>query len=168
MSKSPRNIVLGGFMGTGKSTVGKLVAARLGWDFVDGDDAIMRHVGKSISEIFESEGEAAFRMYETEVAQTLASLERYVIATGGGALVNPRNLETFMATGVVICLNAEKATIRRRLGNFAGRPLAPNWEALLDQRRAAYASIPYQIDTTDKSPTQTAEEVIAIWRNAST
>jgi shikimate kinase len=168
MSKTPRNIVLGGFMGTGKSTIGKLVAAQLGWKFVDGDDAIVRFAGKSIPEIFDSEGEAAFRKYETEVVQTLASLERHVIATGGGALVNPRNLEMFMATGVVICLNAEEATIRQRLGNFAGRPLAPNWESLLDQRREAYAAIPYQIDTTDKSPTQTAEEVIATWRNAST
>ena len=161
------NLVLTGFMGTGKTTVGQLVADQLGWQFVDSDDAIVRQVGRTIPEIFAVEGEAGFRHYETQVCAALATGQHQVIATGGGALVNAHNRAVMQANGLVICLTAAPEVIKERLTDFEGRPLAPNWESLLQQRRAAYAEIPYQVDTTHKTPQDVAQEIVDLWQKSS-
>lgn len=166
-TNKPRNIVLGGFMATGKSTVGMMVADGLRWRFVDTDDEIIERTGMTIPEIFEQHGEAGFRRFERAICQSLAARSGYVIATGGGLLIDPANLALMQATGVVICLNAEPQVIAQRLQGGNGRPLAPNWETLYEQRRAAYAAIPHQIDTTGKTPQQVAQEVIALWKRES-
>lgn len=158
----PRNIILTGFMGTGKTTVGELVADFIGWRFVDMDDEIVERVGRSIPDIFAQEGEAGFRRYERIICQSLAARDSQVIATGGGALIDPTNRALMMQSGLVICLSASSDVIRARLADGAGRPLAANWETLLAQRQAAYAEIPHQIETTDLTPTAVAEKVIAL------
>lgn len=162
----PRNIILTGFMGTGKTTVGELVADTIGWHFVDMDDEIVERIGRSIPQIFADEGEAGFRRYERIICQSLAARDSQVIATGGGALVDPANRALMIQSGMVICLNAAPEALRERLGDGSGRPLAPNWEALLQQRQAAYAEIPYQIETTELTPEQVAEKVVRLWSDS--
>lgn len=161
-----RNIVLGGFMGTGKTTVGELIAAKLYWPFVDADAEIESRFGRSIPEIFEQQGEGAFRRYEMIIAQSLAARKNTVIATGGGMLVDSANLAMMQSSGFVVCLNAAPEAIEARLGDGEGRPLAWGWRDLLESRREAYAQIPHQVKTTDRDPEAVAEEVIALWRKS--
>ncbi len=194
------NIVLTGFMGTGKTTVGRAVARRLGRPFVDMDAEIEAQAGKSIPRIFAEDGEAAFRRIEAQVCEVLARLgqetvgERkgelgkvsdrnphhldwgiigdyrgLVIATGGGALVNPTNRALMMKHGLVICLTCRADEILRRVRRDApDRPLLnvedPRAEVqrLLDARRDAYRAIPWQIDTTELSVEEVVERVCEI------
>jgi shikimate kinase len=167
-TKPDRNIVLTGFMGTGKTTIGLKVAACLGRPFVDTDDVIVEQAGKTIPEIFEQEGEAVFRHYERRVCRFYAGSSGYVIATGGGMLVDPDNCRVMLASGLVICLLASKETIRERLAGQTGRPLfSGDWESLYDRRMEAYAAIPHQIDTTGRQPDDIVQEIIALWQNQS-
>jgi shikimate kinase/3-dehydroquinate synthase len=162
------NIVLNGFMGTGKSAVGREVARRLGWQFVDMDDAIVLRVGKPIPRIFAEHGEPAFRAVESGVCAELSTQDGLVIATGGGALVNPDNRRVMMRGGTVICLTADPDEILRRVGDDDNRPLlnVPDPRAriaeLLAARRAAYQAIPWQVETTGLSVEEVAEQVIAL------
>jgi shikimate kinase/3-dehydroquinate synthase len=163
-----RNIVLTGFMGTGKSAVGQVVARRLGRKFIDMDNAIVLRAGKPIPRIFAEYGEPAFRAMESDVCAELSEQGSLVIATGGGALVNAENRRTMMAGGTVICLNASPDEILRRVGEDDGRPLlnVPDPHAriaeLLDARRAAYQTIPWQIDTSTLSIDEVAEQVLGL------
>lgn len=162
------NIALTGFMGTGKSAVGRVVARRLGRKFVDMDNAIVLRAGKPIPRIFSEFGESAFRAIESEVCAELSEQENLVIATGGGALVNADNRRTMMVSGTVVCLNASPDEILRRVGGDDNRPLlsVPDPRArvaeLLNMRRAAYQAIPWQIDTTALSIDEVAEQVIGL------
>jgi shikimate kinase/3-dehydroquinate synthase len=162
------NIVLTGFMGTGKTTVGQEVARWLGRQFVDMDDVIVERAGKPIPRIFAEDGEAAFRRMESQVCADLGAQNGLVIATGGGALVNPGNRTAMMKGGNVICLNCEPDEILRRVDGNDDRPLLnvpdPHGriEALLEVRREAYTAIPWQIDTTGLSVEEIAARVIAL------
>jgi shikimate kinase len=160
-------IVLCGFMGTGKTTVGKLVADQLGWDFVDTDALIVERAGITIPDIFKRYGEAMFRSYERQIAQEAALWQRIVLSTGGGMPVNPENLKDLQRNGLVICLNASPEAIEERLGTGEGRPLANDWRKLLEARRDAYARIPHHIDTTGRTAEDIAQEVIALWQKSS-
>lgn len=160
----PRNIILAGFMGTGKTTVGQLVADFIGWHFVDTDDEIIHRVGMTIPEIFEKEGEAGFRRYEKIICQSVVAESKQVISTGGGLLIDSANRDLMLKSGLVICLTASQAAIQERIEEGSGRPLAQNWRKLLESRREIYAALPYQIDTTDSTPREVAERVIALWR----
>ena len=156
------NIVITGFMGTGKSTVGELVAAELERQFVDMDLVIEERFGLPIPEIFKRHGEAIFRTVERGLAQELSLQSGLVIATGGGALV-PEDMRDLMGrTGKLICLNAGKAEISARLSETDNRPLASNWQALFEQRQSAYARIPNQIETSGKTAEAVACEIIAM------
>ena len=117
------NLALAGFMGCGKSTIGRQVAAELGFTFVDTDEAIIDRAGMPITEIFSTEGEAAFRQLEREVIAELASRTSLVIATGGGAIVDPENLASLKTHSLVICLWASAETIHRRTQHQTHRPL---------------------------------------------
>ena len=168
------NIVLTGFMGTGKSSVGRAVAARLGRPFVDMDVEIEARAGKTLSAIFAEEGEPAFRQMEADLCRELsarqASAPAPVIATGGGALVNDlygaQNRRRMMAPGPVFCLTADIDTILQRLAQAEDRPLLDvddrrtEAEDLLARRHEAYAALPRQIDTTDRSLEQIVDRVI--------
>jgi shikimate kinase len=163
-----KNITLAGFMGTGKSTVGRLVAERLGWRFVDTDEIIETRSGHTIAEIFAQGGESAFRQLEAEVCPEMAALVHQVIAVGGGALLNPVIRECVQTHSLLIALTCDLDEIMRRVGNAPARPLyTPDREQLaelLNARAAHYASMPYHIDTTPLTPEQTAEEVFRLWQ----
>ena len=109
------NIIIIGFSFTGKSVVGKLVARKLGWKYIDSDHAIAAAVGKPIPDIFAEKGEAHFRALEREMLQQACSGRRGVIVTGGGAIADPRNRELLLQSGIVICLEAQPKTIYKRL-----------------------------------------------------
>jgi shikimate kinase/3-dehydroquinate synthase len=163
-----RNVVVTGFMGTGKTRVGREVARRLGRPFVDMDAEIEARAGKPIPRIFAGDGEAAFRRMEAALCEELSAREGLVIATGGGALVNPISRERMMESGTVVCLTCAPEEILRRVGSNAGRPLLDvtdsraEIERLLEARREPYAAIPWQIDTTGLSVEEVADQVIGI------
>ena len=161
-----RNVILTGFMGTGKSTVGRRLASQLGWTFCDTDPMIEERAGKSIPRIFAEDGEAAFRAIETEVARGLAALEHCVIATGGGIVVTAGNLELLEAAGRVILLEASPEEIWRRVGGSDHRPLLahpdPQGEIvrLLGQRAGAYGRIRTKINTDGRTAGQIVQDIV--------
>ncbi|HQY92316.1 3-dehydroquinate synthase [Caldilinea sp.] len=165
---SDRNLILTGFMGVGKSTVGRLLAARLNRRFVDMDDVLVARFGKEIPAIFAEEGEEAFRVAEARLCQELADERGLVISTGGGALVNAQSKAALEASGVVLCLHAAEPVILARLAAATDRPLLPGEaeerrqrvHTLLQQRRMAYGAIAYQIDTTNLTGEEVADQVI--------
>jgi shikimate kinase len=163
------NIIITGFMGTGKSTVSHLVAEKLGRTLVDTDAEIEKRIGKSVAQIFADEGEAYFRLIERRMCRFLAAQRGYVIATGGGMLIDDGNRDVMLASGTVVCLMADAEVLAERLrADQSDRPLMKgNWRALLEQRRSAYAAIPNQIDTSQKSPEQVADEIVALCQAAS-
>lgn len=144
-------VFLTGFMGTGKTTVGRRLAERLGLVFVDTDEEIERLEGHPISEIFANDGEAYFRKVEQSVID--AAPADAVVATGGGAMIDPRNCRRMRAAGPIICLTADPETIYERTAANRDRPLLAEGDArhrireLLARRAAAYAQADYTIDT---------------------
>ncbi len=160
------NIVLTGFMGTGKSTVGRVLASQLDFEFVDTDEVIERRHG-SIATIFRDRGEAAFRLIEREVAVELARRARTVIATGGRMMLDPANIELFTKNGRVFCLAATPDEILVRVTadvQRADRPLLAGPEPreaiidLLAERSAGYACFE-QIATDARPPEAIAAEI---------
>lgn len=164
-----RNIVITGFMGTGKSTVGRLVAEKLGRPFMDTDEELVRRVGMSIPEIFQRQGEQGFRHIERRLCRFLAAQGGYVVSTGGGMLIDESNRDVMSASGWVVCLTADPEVIMTRLKqDTVERPLLKgDWYGLLEKRRPIYDTIPNQIDTTGKTPEQVANEIIQLWQTVS-
>jgi shikimate kinase len=161
-----RNIVITGFMATGKSTIGALVARRLGWRFIDSDAEIVRQAGHEIPAIFADEGEAGFRHREAAVMRALLQQDQQVIATGGGTLINEETRRLALKDNLVVCLTASDVVLARRLSGVQGRPLAANWRALLEARRPVYSAFPHQIDTGSLKPNQAVEEIIRLWQQS--
>lgn len=163
----PLPLVLTGFMGTGKTSVGHVVAEKLGRQFVDMDVIIEAKEGMPIPKIFETRGEAYFRAREAEVCAQLALREDLVVATGGGALVNPQNRAHFK-DAFVVCLDATPDEIFSRLHGATNRPLLASPKPrqriveLLGARRDAYAQIEWHLETTGKSIDQVAEEIVTL------
>jgi 3-dehydroquinate synthase len=164
-----RNIVLTGFMGTGKTAVGRVVARILGREFIDMDTLIADCAENTIPRIFAEDGEAVFRRMEKELCRELSGREDLVIATGGGALVDPENHTLMMKTGTVVCLTASRDEIVRRLNemDLSARPLlGDNPQAavarLMEARRDAYRAFPWRIDTTGLPVEEVAQRVIEI------
>src|SRR6185503_4675565 len=118
-----RNIFLVGMMGAGKSSVGKLLARHLGKTFYDSDHVIESRTGVKIPIIFELEGEAGFRAREAAVIEELSALDDVVLATGGGAVLNPRNRELLKARGIVVYLRASVNELWSRTRHDRNRPL---------------------------------------------
>lgn len=123
MSSECVNLYLVGFMGTGKTTVGRGVAARLGYEFVDSDHEIERLHGRSVSDIFAVEGEAAFRRYERDFIEKGHPETSQVVACGGGLIVPEGMLELVQSKGIMVCLHATVATILERTSRNRNRPL---------------------------------------------
>lgn len=169
MPASDANLVLVGFMGTGKSAVGRRAARRLGRRLVDMDTLIEQREGRPIPEIFREAGEPHFRALERALVVELAAERGLVISTGGGVVVNPDNIADFSRTGVVVCLAATPETILARVGHDTHRPLlqAPDRMAriadLLEKRRPLYEAIPDRIDTTGLSADAVADRVLDIF-----
>jgi len=163
-----KNLILTGFMGTGKTAVGQDLARRLARVFLDMDALIAEREGMGVAEIFGQQGEARFRRLEGELCQELAAKQNLVIASGGGSLIPDANREILGASGQVVCLRASIDEIMHRLERVHDRPLldAPDREAriaaLLAQRAEAYGRIPLQVDTTGLTVTQVADRVLVL------
>jgi len=161
------NIVLLGFMGTGKTTVGKILARRLGMTLVDMDRVIEERTGRTISQIFAEDGEPKFRALERSLVKELSARQGLVIATGGGVVLNPDNVADFYRSGFVVCLMANPETILDRTAKESHRPLLEGGERaaritkLLESRRALYDAIAHRIDTTTLTPDEVAAKIIA-------
>jgi shikimate kinase len=168
-----RNLVfLTGFMGTGKTVVGRELARRLGRRFIDLDDEIERAAGRSVREIFERSGEADFRAREREALERVCRLDAAVVATGGGTPVDPVNRRVLRAAGNVICLGADVPTILARVGDGQDRPLLAGtsdrsarirW--LLEARAEAYADADHGVDTSGREVDDIVGEITA-WLDA--
>ena len=160
-----RNLVLTGFMGTGKTTVGRILADRLGYGFVDTDEVIESRAGP-IPEIFERDGEAAFREMERSVARELAERASLVIASGGRMMLDSECVACLEPTADVVCLTASPDTVIERIGDTGGRPLLDVPDAsrrvreLLDERAEGYARFA-SMDTDGRSADEVADAVMA-------
>ncbi len=164
-----RNIIFVGFMATGKTTVGRRLAERIAYAFVDLDDLIATEAGMPIPRIFEEQGEPAFRALEARMVEKATGLSRTVIATGGGAVVDPANLRRMQSCGMVIALTADPATILARAGAAAAarRPmLAGDAESrirlLLGQRADAYARADVMLDTSEITVEQVTDAILRL------
>ena len=161
------NLVLCGMMGSGKSTVGKYLATRLSYAFVDTDDVLEGRFGK-ITDIFTQFGEEYFREREREVCVELAKSEGLVLATGGGLVLKKENVDCLKKSGTLIFLRAKASTLAERLQADTDRPLLqtegdlePRIAELLQIRTPIYESVAdYILDVDGKTPEEIAEEII--------
>lgn len=174
MNAADVNLYLVGFMGTGKSTVGRAVAHKLGFNLIDSDHAIEERQQKTIPEIFAQQGEPAFRAMEREFIEGGHPLERTVIACGGGLVIQPGMLERLKAHGVVVCLHASIETILARTARHQNRPLlvSENPEervrTLYAQREAIYRRSGTLILTDSRPLHDIVSHVIRAWRRDAT
>jgi shikimate kinase len=167
------NLILVGFMGTGKSSIGRQVARRLGFQFLDTDQLIVEREGRAITQIFERLGEAAFRALETRTLESLEHLNRCVIATGGGIVVKPENRRILRRLGFVVGLTAAPEVVYERVSRNDKRPLLHNpdprgtVERLLGERAEAYAdAAQFTLDTSTISQLEAADRIITEARRA--
>jgi len=161
-----RPLILTGFMGAGKSSVGRALADKLRCPFIDLDAEITGRAGRSINEIFAKDGEAAFRVLESACLEQVLHLRVAVIATGGGAVIADANRALMRATGVVVNLTASFDRIMERLSGDTSRPLyagndpAKRAKALMEQREQFYNDADIRIDTDGKSVEDVAAEIL--------
>lgn len=159
------HIILTGFMGTGKSTIGKRIAARLGRKFIDTDVLVEQKSGKTIATLFMERGEPYFRTLEQEAIAQVCTEERSVVATGGGALVNEENVRKLKASGTVICLTATPEIILSRVQGNKDRPLLQSdnplekIRTLLAARADVYAKADLTIDTSNLNVEAVVEKI---------
>jgi shikimate kinase len=167
------NIVLVGFMGTGKSAVGERLAAALGWPLLDTDAVIEERAGCRIAEIFARAGEPGFREQESAVVAEAAARDCVVIATGGGVLGRDENVACLKANGRLVCLTARPEVILDRTAPWGDRPLLATAsdprqavERLLGARAPRYALADLTIDTSDLTVEQVAGRILTALRLA--
>lgn len=171
-TRTIHNIALIGFMGTGKSTVGRLVAEQLRFELLDTDALIEQRSGKKITEIFAQNGEATFRDLETQLVEELSPRTRLVIATGGGLPTNPANLASLKTHALVICLWAAPEHIFERVRDQSHRPLLHDADplgkirALLAAREPFYKQGDVLLNSDLRSAREVAQQVIAHFRFA--
>lgn len=169
--RSCRNIALIGFMGTGKTTVGSLLAQLLGFEFIDTDKVIEQRQNRRISDIFAQQGEAHFRQLESDLCTELESSQSAVIATGGGLPVNPSNLDSLRRHALVACLWATPETIYARVRSQHHRPLLNDPDPLqrirdlLSLRTPAYKRADIIVGVDFRSPIETARTIAASFRH---
>ena len=159
----PERIVLVGFMGAGKSTVGRVLARRLGWSFLDMDERIEERTGRRIADFFRERGEAAFRSEELRVAQELRFRSRQVIATGGGAFAEPATREALREGAFTVYVAGDFETLAARVPADGRRPLAADREImrrLLAEREPYYRSADLTVDGTE-APEAVAGRIVA-------
>jgi shikimate kinase len=159
----PRIIALIGFMGSGKSAVGRELAALLRWDFTDLDALIEEGEGSTVAEIFAARGEGAFRSLESRYLAGLAGRERLVLAAGGGTPVSPANSK-FFARAATFFLSVSLPLALARTGADSSRPLLARGrealQALYEERLPVYRSLGREIDTDGLAPGEVAEEIV--------
>src|SRR4051812_5645250 len=167
------NLALLGFMGTGKSSVGRLVASTLHFTFLDTDDVIEARAGATISEIFKHQGEPVFRAMESGIVEELKRRDKTVISTGGGLPVNEQNLASLKTHALTICLWASPEKIYHRVKEQKHRPLLSEADPmakigqLLSEREKFYRQADVLINTEFRSMKEVAQQVINQFRMAS-
>ena len=155
--KKKPNIVLVGFMGTGKTSIGRRLSTQLRMRYVDTDDIIERDSGRRISDIFAEDGEPAFRELESEAVRKVSKLYNYVISTGGGVVLKEANMVELKRNGIVFCLNATAEEIYKRVRHQSHRPLLQTPDPLtkiksmLEERHSYYVKADYMVETTGRS-----------------
>jgi shikimate kinase len=160
------NIILTGFMGSGKTTVGEVLSRRLDWPLIDMDTEIEREEEMKISEIFSTLGEPAFRDMETEMAEKLSTLNDVVISTGGGVVLRETNISHLRRNGRIICLMARPETVYERIKDNHDRPLLKGNDPmgkiheLLEFRMPYYRNADMIIDTDDLTPDEIVLNII--------
>ncbi|MBA7507094.1 3-dehydroquinate synthase [subsurface metagenome] len=175
MKRAASNIVITGFSGTGKSLVARKIARQLDWDFIDTDNEIVSLAKKPIAEIFSSDGEGKFRELEREAIKRASQQSHRVIATGGGAIVDPQNRAQLARNGFIVCLEARPEIICQRLfqEDSHGSEIRPLLEGdnplerirqLKAQRQPYYDDVDLVINTDDLSIAEVAKEVVKGWR----
>ncbi len=167
--KRTPGIFLVGFMGSGKSTVGRALADELGWGFVDLDEDIETREGMAISQIFDTRGEAEFRKAETAaLRERVRLIERgkpFVVALGGGAFLSDENFEMVSNNGVSVWLDCPFSMVERRLAGFEHRPLARDPEKLRELfavRRAGYERADYSVPVESDDAAVTVAKIMAL------
>jgi shikimate kinase len=156
-------VYLVGFMGSGKSTVGRLVAERLELKFVDLDERIEEHEGQTVQEIFRDSGEQRFREIEAEALRRVSTGSRKVVAVGGGTYANPENRNLIGRTGTAVYLEAALETILKRVEADGSRPLFSNLQqvrTLYEERLPSYQMAPVRIAIEGLGPDEVAELVV--------
>jgi len=159
------NIILTGFMGTGKTLVGKKLAKGLKMSYLDTDELIENREKTKISQIFQEKGEDYFRRVETKIIKEVSSLDRCVISTGGGAILKKENLVALKRKGVIICLSANPKVILKRTRKSQNRPLLKSKdpksavEDLLSQRRSFYEKADFEVDTSELATSEVVERI---------
>lgn len=163
------SLYLVGFMGTGKSSVGKKMAERLKRRFIDLDDLIELKAKKRISDIFAEDGEPYFRKLEKNTLREISLKDKTVVACGGGIVIDPENIEIMKQTGRIICLTASPEVILKRVSGTGKRPLLnvsdpkKQIELLLERRAVCYAQADGTIDTTGLSLEEVADKILKCW-----
>ena len=167
--KAPNCIVLVGLPGAGKSTVGPLVAARLGWAFVDLDVEIAREAGRSVTEIFATQGEATFRRLEREATQRLAGSQGLVLATGGGWMLDPANTAVLGSGVCTVYLRVSPdVALGRMADNATTRPLLATSDplgalhGLLEARESTYLQANHTLVVESMAPDLVADTIVAL------
>ncbi|GIU74651.1 MAG: shikimate kinase [Bryobacteraceae bacterium] len=167
--KRTPGIYLVGFMGSGKTTVGRMLARRLGWRFADLDEDIEAHAQMSINEIFDRFGEEHFRQLEHEaLRRRVADIARgvpWVVAVGGGCFAQPRNYELISNNGISIWLDAPLEMMRARVAQSSTRPLARDpakFEELYQARRASYEKADYRIEIGPGGSAEAVEQILQL------
>ncbi len=162
----PRNVVLVGFMGAGKSAVGAALASSLGWSLHDTDAAVEAATGKTVDEIWAAEGEEGFRVHEHDAILHACAGEKRVIACGGGSILRLRNFGILKSAGLVVYLRGSRDVLLARVGGGAGRPLLAEpgaFDRLLAERSPAYESAADAIvDVDGRLPEEIAAEIVGL------
>ncbi len=173
MSATPKNIILVGFMATGKSHVGRILSHSTGWPLVDADEEIVRRTGQSIQSIFDDQGEPMFRELERTGLADLCAGSQQIISAGGGAFLDSNNRQSTLQNGLVFCLSATPNTILDRVMQDQGEdaPLRPllsgdnprkSIEELLSRRAESYAQAHHTIETDTLTPEQVAQRILEL------
>jgi len=163
---SERPVILTGFMGSGKSTVGRLLANELSCPLVDLDTVIVDGTGRSINEIFAQDGEAGFRVLESKYLQRTLQMGSAVIATGGGAVISAENRSLMRSSGIVVNLMVSLPQVLQRLQGATNRPLfsgddvEKRVKSLMEERKQFYTDADIRIDTDGKSVEDVAAEIL--------
>lgn len=162
-----------GMMGSGKSTVGRRLASRTGKPFVDTDVLVEEAAGRSVVDVFQAEGEEAFRSLESDAIREAAVMADAIVATGGGAVLLESNIRSMKSSGPVVWLRASPATLAARIGNAPGRPLLVDVDLvgrltmIIEDRSDAYQrAADHTVDTDGSSADEVAVVVEQLW-NAS-
>ena len=165
MPERPSRVVLVGFMGSGKSAVGRVLARRLGYRFEDMDRRIEERAGRTIAEIFREDGEEAFRELEREEALAVSRLAERVVASGGGAFARPETRAILQKGALTVWLRCDMGRILARVPRGGSRPLAGNRDimrALLAEREPSYRMADVAVDASTGSPREVAERIVGL------